>query len=72
MSIIEISPKNRQKWVAGKVTGQVAKKMFIAQGPDGHCRRHEDQLKLHSVQNPNRQLSLKHSAAPDLIKNCFG
>ena len=39
--------------------------MFIGQGPDGHCRRHEDQLKLRSVPKLNRQRSLKHSAAFD-------
>ena len=37
--------RNRPKWVAGKVTGHVGMKLFIVQGPDGHCRLHEDQLK---------------------------
>ena len=43
--------RNHPKWVAGKVTGHVGKKMFIAvvQQPDGHCRRHQYQLKVRSV-----------------------
>ena len=49
---------NRPKWVAGKVTGHVGNKMFTVQGPDGHCRRHEDQLKLRSVPKLNRQRRL--------------
>ena len=57
--------RNRPKWVAGKVTGHVGNKMFIVQGPDGHCRRHEDQLKLRSVPKLNRQRRLNHSAALD-------
>ena len=47
--------RNRPKWVTGKVTGHVGMKMFIVQGPDGHCRRHEDQLKLRSVLKLHRQ-----------------
>ena len=39
--------------------------MFIVQGPDGHCRRHEDQLKLHSVLKLNRQRRLNRSTAFD-------
>ena len=39
--------------------------MFIVQGSDGHCRRHEDQLKLRSVPKLNRQCSLNHFAAID-------
>ena len=50
--------RNRPKWVAGKVTGHVGNKMFTVQGPDGHCRRHEDQLKLRSVPKLNRQRRL--------------
>ena len=57
--------RNRPKWVAGKVTGHVGMKMFIVQGPDGHCRRHEDQLKLRSVLKLNRQRSLNCSTAFD-------
>ena len=51
--------RNRPKWVAGKVTGHVGKKMFIVQGHGGHYRRHEDQLKL------NSQRRLKLSGAFD-------
>ena len=57
--------RNRPKWVARKVTGHVGNKMFIDQGPDGHCRRHEDQLKLRSVPKLNRQRRLNRSAAFD-------
>ena len=57
--------RNRPKWVAGKVTGHVGKKMFIVQGPDGHCRRHEDQLKLRSVPKLNRQRRLNRPAPID-------
>ena len=57
--------RNRPKWVAGKVTGDVGKKMFIVQGPDGHCRRHEDQLKLRSVPKLNRQRRLNCSTPFD-------
>ncbi len=57
--------RNRPKWVAGKVTGHVGMKMFIVQGRDGHCRRHEDQLKLRSVLKLNRQRSLNRSTAFD-------
>ena len=57
--------RNRPKWVAGKVTGHVGMKMFIVQGPDGHCRRHEDQLKLHSVPKLNSQCRLNRSTAFD-------
>ena len=39
--------------------------MFIVQGPDGHCRRHEDQLKLCSVPELNRLCRLNRSAAFD-------
>ena len=53
--------RNRPKWVAGKVTGHVGMKMFIFQGPDGHCRRHEDHLKLRSVPKLNRQRRLNRS-----------
>ena len=51
------------KWVAGKVTGYVGNKKFIVQGPDGRCRRHEDQLKLRLVPKLNRQRSLNYYAA---------
>ena len=57
--------RNRPKLVAGKVTGHVGMKMFIAQGPDGHCHRHEDQLKLRSVLKLNRQRRLNRSTAFD-------
>ena len=57
--------RNRPKWVAGKVTGHVEMNMFMVQGPDGHCRRHEDQLKLRSVLKLNRQRSLNCSTAFD-------
>ena len=57
--------RNRPKWVAGKVTGHVGNKMFIVKGPDGHCRRHEDQLKLRSVPKSNRQRRLNRSTAFD-------
>ena len=40
-------------------------KMFIVQGPDGHCRRHEDQLKLRSVLKLNRLCRLNRSTAFD-------
>ena len=50
--------RNRPKWVAGKVTGHVG---MTIQGPDGHCRRHEDQLKLRSVPKLNRQRRLDRS-----------
>ena len=56
---------NRPKWVAGKVTGHVGKKMSTVQGPDGHCRRHEDQLKLRSVPKLNRQRRLNRPAPID-------
>ena len=36
--------RNRPNWLPGKVIGHVGRKMFIAQGPDAHCRRHEDKL----------------------------
>ena len=39
--------------------------MFIVQGSDGHCRRHEDQLKLRSVPKQNRQRRLNRSAEFD-------
>ena len=55
--------RNRPKWVAGKVTGHVGNKMFIVKGPDGHCRRHEDQLKLRSVPTLNGQRRLNRSTA---------
>ena len=47
------------------MTGHVGNKKFIVQGPDGHCRRHEYQLKLRSVPKLNRQRSLNRSAAFD-------
>ena len=37
--------------------------MFTVHGPDGHCRRHEDQLKLRSVIKLNCQRSLNRSTA---------
>ena len=55
--------RNHPKWVAGKVTGNVGNKMFIVQGTDGHCRPHEDQLKLRSVLKLNRQRSMNRSIA---------
>ena len=39
--------------------------MFIVQGPDGHCRRHEDQLKLSSVPKLKHQRRLNRSTAFD-------
>ena len=39
--------------------------MFIVQGQHGHCRRHEDQLKLRSVPKLTRQRHLNHSAVFD-------
>ena len=57
--------RNRPKGVAGKVTGHVGMKMFIVQGPHGHCRRHEDQLKLRSFPKLNRQRRLNRSTAFD-------
>ncbi len=39
--------------------------MFIVQGHDGHCRRHEDQLKLRSVLKLNRHRRLNRSTAFD-------
>ena len=57
--------RNRPKWAAGKVTGHVGKKMAFVQGPDGHCRRHEDQLTLRSVPKQNHQRRLNRSAAFD-------
>ena len=39
--------------------------MFIVHGPDGHCRRHEDKLKLRSVPKPNRQRHLNRPAPID-------
>ena len=61
--------RNRPKWAAGKVTGYVGNQMFIVQGPGGHCRRHEDQLKLHSVPKLNRQRRQNRSAAFDSERN---
>ena len=57
--------RNRPTWVAGKVTGHVGMKMFIVQGPDGHCRRHVDQSKLRYVLKLNRQRSLNRYTAFD-------
>ena len=61
--------RNRPKWVAGKVTGHVGNKMFTVQGPDGHCRRHEDQLKLRSVPKLNRQRRLSRPAPIDSARH---
>ena len=57
--------RNRPEWVAGKVTGHVGMKMFIVQGHDGHCRRHEYRLKLRSVLKLNRHRRLNRSTAFD-------
>ena len=57
--------RNRPKWVGGKVPGHVGMKMFIVQGPHGHCRRHEDQLKLRSVPKLNRRRRLNRSTVFD-------
>ena len=57
---------NHPKWVPGKVTGRhVGMKMSIVQGPEGHCRRHEDKLKLRSVPKLTRQRCLNRYAAFD-------
>ena len=39
--------------------------MFIVQGTNGHCRRHEYQLMLRSVPKLNRQSRLNRFAALD-------
>ena len=57
--------RNRPQCVAGKLTGHVRNKMLIVQGSDGHCRRHEDQLKLRSVPKLNHQRRLNRSTAFD-------
>ena len=43
--------------------------MFTVQGPDGHCRRHEDHLKLRSVPKLNRQRRLSHPAPIDSARH---
>ena len=43
--------------------------MFTVQGPDGYCRRHEDQLKLHSVHKLNRQRRLYRPAPIDSARH---
>ena len=43
--------------------------MFTVQGPDGHCGRHEDQLKLRSVPKLNRQRRLIRPAPIDSARH---
>ena len=64
-SITGISQEIIRNGLLKNVTGHVGNKMFIVQGPHGHCRRHEDQPKLRSVPKLNRQRRLNHYAVFD-------
>ena len=44
-------------------------KCSVSKGPDGHCRRHEDQLKLRSVPKLNHQRRLSRPAPIDSARH---